>query len=208
MLKYFKKTTYNEDTLKKEYQKLAKKHHPDTGGKEEDFVAMSKEHDIVDNNIKSWVYNIPKELPIYKSDIFSNDDLWDKRDEWIDILLPIKIKAIIKKIDQKLEPFFSVNALMIVWFFIIAMFSALNDWLMVLQVSALFISTTWVILIGSKLGYALLFLMCLPIVVIDLTFVFLPYYGLFWYPISRILLYLYHEGYLYILHRLIFTRSK
>lgn len=59
------------------------------------------------------------------------------------------------------------------------MFSALNDWLMVLQVSALFISTTWVILIGSKLGYALLFLMCLPIVVIDLTFVFLPYYGLF-----------------------------
>lgn len=53
MNKYFTKTTYTEDTLKNEYQKLAKKHHPDTGGKEEDFVAMSKEHDIIDTNIKS-----------------------------------------------------------------------------------------------------------------------------------------------------------
>jgi hypothetical protein len=209
MNKYFKKITYTEDTLKKEYQKLAKKHHPDGGGKQEDFVAMTKERDSIENNIKTWVYTTSKELSIPTSDAFINHNAsWDKDDEWIDILLPIKTQAFIKKIDQKLEPFLSVNLLMIVWFFLIAMTSALADWFVFIQVSSLFISTTWVILTGSKLGYAFYFIMCLPIIIIDPTFVFLPYYGLFWYPMSRIILYLYHEGYFYILHRLIFERSK
>ncbi len=58
MNKYFKKITYTEDTLKKEYQKLAKKHHPDGGGKQEDFVAMMKERKAIEDDISSGVYDI------------------------------------------------------------------------------------------------------------------------------------------------------
>lgn len=43
--KYFKNTSYSVGSLVKEYKKLAHKYHPDAGGTNEDFVAMTKELD-------------------------------------------------------------------------------------------------------------------------------------------------------------------
>lgn len=43
-MKYFQSVTTLED-LKKQYKKLAKKHHPDLGGKHEDFIELKNEYD-------------------------------------------------------------------------------------------------------------------------------------------------------------------
>ncbi|MGE1024447.1 molecular chaperone DnaJ [Bacillus sp. GMs2/2] len=43
-MKFFQSVTSIEE-LKKQYKKLAKKHHPDLGGKHEDFIALKKEYD-------------------------------------------------------------------------------------------------------------------------------------------------------------------
>lgn len=43
-MKFFQSVATLED-LKKQYKKLAKKHHPDAGGKHEDFINMKKEYD-------------------------------------------------------------------------------------------------------------------------------------------------------------------
>ncbi|PEV89704.1 molecular chaperone DnaJ, partial [Bacillus cereus] len=43
-MKFFQSVTTLEE-LKKQYKKLAKKHHPDCGGKHEDFIALKKEYD-------------------------------------------------------------------------------------------------------------------------------------------------------------------
>ncbi|OUB81196.1 hypothetical protein [Bacillus wiedmannii] len=43
-MKFFQSVTTLED-LKKEYKKLAKKYHPDLGGKHEDFINLKKEYD-------------------------------------------------------------------------------------------------------------------------------------------------------------------
>ncbi|QEL88600.1 molecular chaperone DnaJ [Bacillus mycoides] len=43
-MNYFQSVTTLED-LKKQYKKLAKKHHPDLGGKHEDFIELKNEYD-------------------------------------------------------------------------------------------------------------------------------------------------------------------
>ncbi len=45
--KYFKNTSYSVGSLVKEYKKLAHKYHPDAGGTNEDFVAMTKEYESI-----------------------------------------------------------------------------------------------------------------------------------------------------------------
>ncbi|PDY47456.1 molecular chaperone DnaJ [Bacillus pseudomycoides] len=43
-MKFFQSVTTLEE-LKKQYKKLAKKYHPDLGGKHEDFIELKKEYD-------------------------------------------------------------------------------------------------------------------------------------------------------------------
>lgn len=43
-MKFFQSVT-NLEELKKQYKKLAKKHHPDMGGTEKDFIALKDEYD-------------------------------------------------------------------------------------------------------------------------------------------------------------------
>lgn len=54
--KYFKSTSYTEGSLNKERKKLSFKYHPDKGGKESDFIAMSEEYEIILNQLKNKAY--------------------------------------------------------------------------------------------------------------------------------------------------------
>jgi len=56
MTKYFKNTSYTKNSLKKEYRKLAQLYHPDTGGKQNDFVAMTKEYEVLQEQLKNNAY--------------------------------------------------------------------------------------------------------------------------------------------------------
>lgn len=56
MTKYFKNTSYTKNSLKKEYRKLAQLYHPDTGGKQTDFVDMSKEYEVLSEQLKNNTY--------------------------------------------------------------------------------------------------------------------------------------------------------
>lgn len=56
MTKYFKNTSYTKNSLKKEYRKLAQLYHPDTGGKQTDFVAMSNEYEVLSEQLKNNTY--------------------------------------------------------------------------------------------------------------------------------------------------------
>lgn len=56
MTKYFKSTSYTKNSLKREYRKLAQLHHPDTGGKEADFVAMSNEYEVLSEQLNNNTY--------------------------------------------------------------------------------------------------------------------------------------------------------
>ena len=54
MTKYFKNTSYTKNSLKSEYRKLAQLYHPDTGGKQTDFVAMTKEYKAIQEQLKNY----------------------------------------------------------------------------------------------------------------------------------------------------------
>lgn len=56
MNKYFKNTSHTKNSLKREYRKLAQNYHPDKGGKETDFVAMSKEYETLKEQLKNNTY--------------------------------------------------------------------------------------------------------------------------------------------------------
>lgn len=56
MSKYFKNTSYTKNSLKREYRKLAQLYHPDKGGTEADFVAMSKEYEVLAEQLKNNTY--------------------------------------------------------------------------------------------------------------------------------------------------------
>lgn len=45
--KYFKNTSYTENSLKKEYRAFAKIHHPDKGGNEGVFKEMDEEYRVL-----------------------------------------------------------------------------------------------------------------------------------------------------------------
>lgn len=68
MNKYFKNTSYTKNSLKREYRKLAQNYHPDKGGKETDFVAMSKEYEALKEQLKNNTYTAEpiKTEPVYQ----------------------------------------------------------------------------------------------------------------------------------------------
>lgn len=103
MKKYFKRTSYTEDTLKKEYKNLAKKHHPDSGGKQDDFVAMTEERDDILNELHSHSSEQNRDnhqesafmgnsITKYKKPLETNENTptesMKKDDEIIDIIAP------------------------------------------------------------------------------------------------------------------------
>lgn len=69
MNKYFKNTLYTKNSLKREYRKLAQNYHPDKGGKETDFIAMSKEYEILQGQLKKNTYTAEpiKTEPTYQN---------------------------------------------------------------------------------------------------------------------------------------------
>lgn len=50
--KFFRADYYNEEILKKEYRALSIKYHPDTGGTQELFIALTNEYDFCLDFIK------------------------------------------------------------------------------------------------------------------------------------------------------------
>jgi DnaJ-class molecular chaperone len=69
MTKYFKNISYTKNSLKREYRKLAQLYHPDKGGKETDFVAMSKEYEALSQQLKNHTYTAEpiKTEPTYQN---------------------------------------------------------------------------------------------------------------------------------------------
>lgn len=74
MNKYFKNTSYTKNSLKREYRKLAQLYHPDTGGKQADFVAMSQEYEVLSEQLKNNIYTAEpiKTEPVYRKNNQTN----------------------------------------------------------------------------------------------------------------------------------------
>ncbi len=53
----------NEREIKKAYFELAKKHHPDKGGNEEEFKKIQKAYDILSNSDKKMIYDHTGQIP-------------------------------------------------------------------------------------------------------------------------------------------------
>ncbi|GAB0174866.1 MAG: hypothetical protein HHAS10_07450 [Candidatus Altimarinota bacterium] len=56
MSKYFKNSSYTENSLKKEYRKLAQIYHPDKGGKASIFKEMKEEYEVILKQLKNNTY--------------------------------------------------------------------------------------------------------------------------------------------------------
>jgi hypothetical protein len=56
MSKYFKNSSYTENSLKKEYRKLAQIYHPDKGGKASVFKEMEEEYEVILKQLKNNTY--------------------------------------------------------------------------------------------------------------------------------------------------------
>ena len=72
MTKYFKNTSYTKNSLKSEYRKLAQLYHPDTGGKQTDFVAMTKEYKAIQEQLKNYTNEPIKTEPVYQKNNQTN----------------------------------------------------------------------------------------------------------------------------------------
>lgn len=70
MNKYFKNTSYTKNSLKREYRKLAQLYHPDKGGTEADFVAMSNEYEVLSEQLKNNTYTTE---PVYQKNNQTNN---------------------------------------------------------------------------------------------------------------------------------------
>lgn len=73
MNKYFKNTSYTKNSLKREYRKLAHLYHPDTGGKQTDFIAMTKEYEVLQEQLKNHTDEPVKTEPVYQKDNQTNN---------------------------------------------------------------------------------------------------------------------------------------
>jgi DnaJ-class molecular chaperone len=66
------------EDIKKQYKILSKKHHPDTGGRHEDFIKIKKAYDyLIENYIDDsqyYNYDIYKSVDIDISTIYSNEE--------------------------------------------------------------------------------------------------------------------------------------
>jgi DnaJ-class molecular chaperone len=83
MTKYFKNTSYTKNSLKREYRKLAQLYHPDTGGKQTDFVAMSKEYEALSEQLKNNTYTAEpiKAEPVYQKNNQTNNKKTEPKKE-------------------------------------------------------------------------------------------------------------------------------
>lgn len=105
MTKYFKNTSYTKNSLKKEYRKLAQLYHPDTGGKQTDFVAMSKEYEVLSEQLKNNTYTTEpiKTEPVYRKNNQTNTSKTEpkkKRQEPIKRAEPdfVFLRSVFKKV--------------------------------------------------------------------------------------------------------------
>lgn len=105
MTKYFKNTSYTKNSLKKEYRKLAQLYHPDTGGKQTDFVAMSKEYEVLSEQLKNNTYTAEpiKTEPVYRKNSQTNTSKTEpkkKRQEPIKRVEPdfVFLRSVFKKV--------------------------------------------------------------------------------------------------------------
>ena len=100
MNKYFKNTSYSVGSLVKEYKKLAHKYHPDAGGTNEDFVAMTKEFESIiegmEEPVKQSTTEIKTKSPVIRTDFKyekqniekQSNILTEKHNEIIDYIAP------------------------------------------------------------------------------------------------------------------------
>ena len=105
MTKYFKNTSYTKNSLKKEYRKLAQLYHPDTGGKQTDFVAMSNEYEVLSEQLKNNTYTAEpiKTEPVYRQNNQTNPSKTEpkkKRQEPIKRVEPdfVFLRSVFKKV--------------------------------------------------------------------------------------------------------------
>ncbi len=141
--KYFKNTSYSVGSLVKEYKKLAHKYHPDAGGTNEDFVAMTKEYENIIEEIKNPpkypVSNIQRYEPKKTVDIQENPK--EEFDGIIDLISP----SIAKKYFHNRD----INIYVIVLSFVLVFPMTNHDYFFIRELM-IFISLTWIILIGTK----------------------------------------------------------
>ncbi len=85
--KYFKNTSYSVGSLVKEYKKLAHKYHPDAGGTNEDFVAMTKEYESIIEGMEEPKQQSNTEVNNGKNIVIRNDYKYQKSNT--EVRLPI-----------------------------------------------------------------------------------------------------------------------
>lgn len=131
MKKYFKKTSYTEDTLKKEFKNLAKKHHPDGGGKQEDFVAMTEERDAILNELNSHSSEqnqyahqesafMGNSITKYKKPLETNENTpiedMKKSDEIIDMIAPKIAQKIVHPLWMAHGLYVAMTLVILLWY--------------------------------------------------------------------------------------------
>lgn len=143
MGKYFKNTSYSVGSLVKEYKKLAHKYHPDAGGTNEDFVAMTKEYEGIIEGIK----NPPKKTTsnIQRYEYKKTEDIQENPKEEFDGIIDLISPPIAKKYFHNRD----INICVIVLSFVLVFPMTNPDYIFIRELM-IFISLTWTILIGTK----------------------------------------------------------